>query len=68
MFEHPALPNGTNFVHMWEGKLLSECSRDELIECIEHLSTRLADFTTPHAIQALALGQVEIMRRGRPGR
>ena len=51
-------------VHFWKGRPITELSRDELIEVIDSLSRRHAENTTPSAIHAMAIGQVEMLRRG----
>jgi hypothetical protein len=51
-------------VHFWRGRPITELSRDELIEVIDYLAHLHAEKTTPSAIQAMALGRVEMLRRG----
>jgi hypothetical protein len=41
----------------WCGRPVSELSREELIEVIEHLSCRVQENSTPQAIRARALGE-----------
>lgn len=50
--------------HFWMGRPITELSRDELIEVIDYLSRLHAESTTPIAMHARALGQVEMLRRG----
>lgn len=57
-------PENRNRDSLWRGVPLSECSREELLECINFLTERHKDFTTPQAMRANALGRVEMMRRG----
>jgi len=53
-------------VAYWMGRPIDELTKEELIEVIEFLARDLARLQTPVAIQASALGRVEMMKRRLP--
>lgn len=51
-------------VHMWEGRNIEELSREELLDVVRYLGSSLAFYHRPGMGRAIALGQVELWRRG----
>ena len=51
-------------VSTWMGTPLTELSKEELIEAVEHLAERLDSFYSNVAIRARSLGRVEMIKRG----
>jgi len=49
----------------WRGKPVTELSREELIAAVEWLGERYMESLSPQ--NTLALGQIEMMRRGEDG-
>lgn len=43
---------------------VTELTREELIEALEYASRELSNFRRPGISKAIAVGQVELMRRG----
>lgn len=51
-------------IHYWMGRPVTELSREELLEVVDHMARELATHRTPSAIHANALGRAEMLRRG----
>ena len=50
-------------ISTWRGKRIEdECSREELLACIEYLAGKWAEYQQD--FRAVALGKVEMMKRG----
>lgn len=47
-----------------EGKLLTECTKEELIQCIKTIGYVWAERYSHEGIRANALGKVEMLKRG----
>lgn len=50
----------------WRGQKISDLSRDQLEDAFLHVTIEYHRMLSPTNIEALALGQVELAKRGRP--
>lgn len=48
---------------MWKGRPIGSLSREELYEVIAWYADQLAQYQTPEALRAMALGRIESTKR-----
>lgn len=51
-------------IELWEGKALSECSREELLDVIKAMTPFYLAYMNPAESRTRALGNVEMWKRG----